>query len=220
MNKWFVQHIILLITFMSVLILVSCGSKPANVNPEVTHTYYPASPKPTNNTPSPTNTPTPTPGPDDMPKVGDIYFPTNKTLETHDYLGYYSGEECRLTNDNTLYCTFYWYQDEDDKLYIVYQADTVNNVITQTHKYNPQIWSKYEENRKNINIVPHNTYDHTKEVELYDTYRKIKREKVKQTKKENTPDFCKYDYQDYYDMNGDLYESEDEVYDLFEEYCW
>ena len=58
--------------------------------------------------------------------------------------------------------------------------------------------------------------DHTKEVKLYDEYRKIKN----QTKKENAPDFCKYDYEDYYDMNGDLYESEDEVYDLFEEYCW
>ncbi len=174
-----------------------------------TYSYNPSYTYHTPTPPIPTQTPRPTPGPEDMPEVGDYYWPTTRQLDTHAYLGLYSGEECRLEND-TFYCTFNWY----------HQADTIDDVIVQTYKYNPQIWASYEEDRKNMNIVPHSTYDHSEEVKLDHERKRIQKEKERKAKLENAPDFCKYDYQDYYDMNADLFEDEDEVYDLFDAVCW
>lgn len=193
------------------------AESPSSTSSQPPQTYSASliNPKPTP-TPSPKKTPKPTPSPEDMPKVGDFYFPTNKPLNNSDYLGYYSGDKCYLDKDN-LYCSFYWYQQEEEKLYTVYQVDTVNNKIVKTYKYNPQIWESYIEDKNNIHIVPHSTYSHTNEVKLYEEYKKIQREKKI---KEGAPDFCQYDYQDYYDMNADMFEDEDEVYDLFDDVCW
>ena len=57
-----------------------------------------------------------------MPEVGDWYWPTTRQLDTHDYLGLYSGEECRLENDQVYYDMNADLFEDEDEVYDLFDA--------------------------------------------------------------------------------------------------